>query len=62
MIIKFFECTLAVMYRGHDSMGKLQGGPMYYIEVGLGKKYRSLAIMFSICGMIGCISDSRPTR
>ncbi|MFH1965461.1 MAG: sodium:alanine symporter family protein [Acidobacteriota bacterium] len=56
MIIKFFECTLAVMYRGHDSMGKLQGGPMYYIEVGLGKKYRSLAIMFSICGMIGCIS------
>ena len=56
MIIKFFECTLAVMFRGHDSMGKLQGGPMYYIEVGLGKKYRSLAIMFSICGMIGCIS------
>ena len=56
MIIKFFECTLAVMYRGPDSMGKLQGGPMYYIEVGLGKKFRPLAIAFSICGMIGCIS------
>lgn len=56
MVIKFFTCTLAVMYRGYDSQGKLQGGPMYYIEVGLGKKYRPLAIAFSICGMIGCIS------
>ena len=56
MIIKFFECTLAVMCRGYDSEGKLQGGPMYYIEVGLGKKFRPLAIAFSICGMIGCIS------
>jgi len=56
MVIKFFTCTLAVMYRGYDSQGKLQGGPMYYIEVGLGKKYRPLAVAFSICGMIGCIS------
>ncbi|HLV00936.1 MAG TPA: sodium:alanine symporter family protein [Acidobacteriota bacterium] len=56
MATKFFTCTLAVMYRGRDSLGQVQGGPMYYIEVGLGPKYRFLAIFFSICGMIGCLA------
>ncbi len=55
MATKFFTCTLAVMYRGRDSAGELQGGPMYYIEEGLGKRFRALAILFSICGMIGCL-------
>ncbi len=55
MATKFFTCTLAVMYRGRDSAGKLQGGPMYYIEAGLGRRFRALAILFSICGMIGCL-------
>ena len=32
---KFFECTLAVMFRGKDSNGELHGGPMYFIsEIG----------------------------
>jgi len=56
MATKFFTCTLAVMYRGKDSMGRIQGGPMYYIEVGLGKRFRPLAILFALCGMIGCLS------
>jgi AGCS family alanine or glycine:cation symporter len=56
MATKFFTCTLAVMYRGTDSLGAVQGGPMYYIEVGLGKKWRFLAILFSVCGMIGCLA------
>jgi AGCS family alanine or glycine:cation symporter len=56
MATKFFTCTLAVMYRGKDSNGEVQGGPMYYIEVGLGRRYRALAILFSIFGMIGCIA------
>ena len=56
MAIKFFDCTLAVMYRGHDSQGTLQGGPMYYIEVGLGKQWRFLAVFFSLCGMVGCLA------
>lgn len=55
MATKFFTCTLAVMYRGRDSLGEIQGGPMYYIEVGLGKRFRALAILFSICGMFGCL-------
>ena len=55
MATKFFSCSLAVMYRGRDSLGRLQGGPMYYIERGLGRKYRPLAVMFSACGMVGCL-------
>ena len=53
---KFFTCTLAVMYRGEDSLGRIQGGPMYYIEMGLGKRFKFLAVFFSICGMIGCLA------
>ena len=46
MSTKFFSCTLAVLYRGKDDQGNIQGGPMYYIENGLGKKYKPLSIMF----------------
>lgn len=52
---KFFTCTLAVMYRGRDSNGELQGGPMYVITEGLGKKWKPLAILFAVAGMIGCL-------
>ena len=52
---KYFECTLAVMFRGKDSNGEIQGGPMYFITEGLGKKWRPLAIFFSLAGMIGVL-------
>ena len=54
MSTKFFSCTLSIMYRGVDDKGEVQGGVMYYIEQGLGKNYKPLAIMFSLSGMIGC--------
>lgn len=50
---KFFTCTLAVMYRGKDSNGEVQGGPMYFIVEGLGHKWKPLAVFFSIAAMIG---------
>ena len=56
MTTKFFSCTLAVMYRVKDKNGIHQGGPMYYIEAGLGPRFRPLAILFSIFGMIGCLA------
>lgn len=56
MSTKFFTCTLATMYRKKDEQGVDQGGPMYFIEVGLGKWFKPLAIMFAVCGMIGCLS------
>lgn len=56
MATKFFTCTLAIMYRGRDSLGVVQGGPMYFIEHGLGRRFRVLAILFSIFGLVGCLS------
>lgn len=55
MATKFFTCTLSIMYRGRDSEGKLQGGPMYVIREGLGKKWMPLAYFFSFCGLLGCL-------
>ena len=55
MSTKFFTSTLAIMYRGKDSDGVLQGGPMYFIMEGLGKSWKPLAIMFSVFGMIGAL-------
>jgi AGCS family alanine or glycine:cation symporter len=52
---KYFTCTLAVMFRGKDSNGELQGGPMYVIVEGLGKRWKPLAIFFSALGMIGVL-------
>jgi len=54
MATKFFTCTLAILYRGKDTSGKLQGGPMYVIREGLGKKWMPLAWFFALCGLIGC--------
>lgn len=53
MNTKFFECTLAVMFRGKDYKGEVQGGPMYYIEKGMPAKYKFLALFFAICGLVG---------
>lgn len=56
MSTKFYTCTLATMYRKKDDRGIDQGGPMYYLEVGLGKWFKPLAILFAVCGMVGCLS------
>lgn len=52
---KFFTCSLAIMYRGKDSLGVTQGGPMYVIVEGLGKRWRPLAVLFCLAGMIGVL-------
>lgn len=53
MATKFFTCTLSVMYRGYDSEGHLQGGTMYIITEGLGKKWKPLAVLFAVAGLFG---------
>ena len=50
---KFYTCTLAVMYRGRDSEGQLQGGPMYIIREALGPRWRPLAYFFALAGLLG---------
>ena len=56
MATKFFTCSLGIMYRGYDSDNILQGGPMYVIEYGMGKKFKFLSYWFSIAGLVGCLS------
>lgn len=55
MATKFFEGTLTIMYRGKDSDGTVQGGPMYMMTQGLGPKWKPMAIAFSIFGLIGTL-------
>lgn len=55
MATKFFEGTLAIMYKGKDKEGNVHGGPMYMLTEGLGKKFRPMAIFFAFFGMIGTL-------
>jgi AGCS family alanine or glycine:cation symporter len=55
MATNFFTSTLSVMYRGKDSEGEIQGGPMYVIREALSKKWYPLAILFSVCCLVGCL-------
>ena len=52
---KFFTCTLSIMYRGEDSRGDIQGGTMYMIMEGLGKRWKPLAVLFSVAGLFGAL-------
>ena len=43
MATKYSEVTLAQKYRVVDEVGKVAGGPMYYIEKGLGPRWKPMA-------------------
>ncbi len=50
---KFFTCSLTIQFRGPDSLGAIQGGPMYVIVHGLGRRWRPFAVLFSVCALFG---------
>lgn len=52
MAIKFTEVTLAQEYRITNKDGSVSGGPMYYIEKGLGPNWKWLAVAFAISAAI----------
>ena len=52
MALKYAECTLSHRYRVINEDGSASGGPMYYIEKGLGPKWKSLAVFFASCAVI----------
>lgn len=52
MASKFTECTLAQKFRVIHEDGSVSGGPMYYIERGLGPKWRWLAVTFAACAVV----------
>ena len=52
MATKYAEGLLAIKYRTKDDHGAVAGGPMYYILLGMGEKWRPLAIFFAIAGVL----------
>lgn len=61
MATKFSEGCLAVKFRQVDDQGNIAGGPMYYIEMGLGKKWKPLAIAFALFGIMTAMLGSGTT-
>lgn len=55
MATNFFTCAQASMFRGKDSRGDVQGGPMYVITEGLGASWKPLAVIFCICCLFGTL-------
>ncbi len=55
MVIKFYSCSLAVMYRKKDKDLGILGGPMYYITEGIGPKAKVMAIVFCLAGLWGIL-------
>ncbi len=50
MATKYAEGLLAIKYRTVDEDGHILGGPFYYIENGMGKKWKWLAKIFAFFG------------
>ena len=50
MATKYAEGLLAIKYRTVDKEGHILGGPFYYIENGMGKKWKWLAKIFAFFG------------
>lgn len=58
MATKYAESLLAVKYRTTDEKGEFCGGPMYYIQNGMGKKWIPLARIFAVFGLITALLGS----
>ena len=50
MCTKYAEIALALKFRDTDGHGVHKGGPMYYIENGLGKGWKWLGVLFAVLG------------
>lgn len=51
MATKYAEAVLAVHYREVDGRGNHLGGPMYYIKLGLGRRWFWMATAFALFGL-----------
>ena len=60
MSAKFAECTLGVLYRRRNPDGSVSGGPMHYLERGLGERGwpalgRRLGLFYAAALVLGCL-------
>jgi len=62
MALKYAECTLALHYREVHPDGSVSGGPMYYIEKGLGKSWKPLAVVFAVCTVISSFGSGNSVQ
>lgn len=62
MCTKFSEVTLAVHFREKNRHGDWVGGPMYYIKNGLGPRFRWLAVIFSVLGVLTVFGTGNATQ
>lgn len=62
MCTKFSEVTLAVHFREKNKHGDWTGGPMYYIKNGLGPKWRWMAALFALLGVLTVFGTGNATQ
>ncbi len=62
MATKFAEVVLGVKYRTRQTEGPMLGGPMMYIERGLGKKFKPLAVFFAVSGALAAFGSGNMTQ
>lgn len=62
MILKCAEASLAVRYRQRLPSGEWIGGPMYMIENGLGSRFRWLAVIYAIFGVVAAFGVGNATQ
>ncbi len=62
MCTKFAEVILAVHFRQRNQEGDWVGGPMYYIQNGLGKHWQFLAVLYSLFGALTVFGTGNATQ
>ncbi len=62
MCTKFSEVTLAIHFREKNAQGEYIGGPMYYIKNGLSPKWRWLAVLYSLFGVLTVFGTGNATQ
>lgn len=62
MCTKYAEVTLSIRYRMRNEAGDWVGGPMYYIQNGLGHRWRWLGVLFSVFGALAAFGIGNMTQ
>lgn len=62
MVTKYSEIVLSLNFREKSAEGSYIGGPMYYIQNGLGHGFKWLAVLFAFFAMIACLGTGNATQ
>jgi len=62
MVTKYAEAVLAVRYRSRNLEGEVVGGPMYYIQEGLGQRWKFLSCIYCFFGVVAAFGVGNATQ